>query len=203
MASKSSSAATLASAASVGNVLWHKQSKVNAELFALTYGAMVGELVRDLEKTDKIQEELDRMGHSMGIRCIEEFLAKSAAEQQGVSVGAALKSQLFADTAELMKASLKMFLGVAVESSIKSDTSYTLAVVDNPLTIFVELPDDRSDLEYSQLLCGMVRGMLEMLQYDVTCKMIQSQLKGSEINEMLVDLKQVLQEGAGEDYHNE
>ncbi|KAL7564051.1 hypothetical protein ACA910_006956 [Epithemia clementina (nom. ined.)] len=193
----------MASASSVGNVLWHKQSKVNAELFALTYGAMVGELMRDLEKTDKIQEELDRMGHSIGIRCIEEFLAKSAAEHQGVSVGAALKSQMFTDTSELLKASLKMFLGVTAESTIKSDTSYTITLVDNPLTIFVELPEDRSELEYSQLLCGMVRGMLEMLQYDVTCKMTQSQLKGSEVNEMLIDLKQVLQEGAGEDYHDE
>ena len=201
MSSKASS--NLASTASVGNVLWHKQSKVNAELFALTYGAMVGELMRDLEKTDKIQEELDRMGHSMGIRCIEEFLAKSAAEQQGGSVGAALKSQVFADTAELLKASLKMFLGVTAESSIKSETSYSITMVDNPLTIFVELPEDRSELEYSQLLCGMVRGMLEMLQFDVTCKMTQSQLKGHDVNEMVVDLKQVLQEGAGEDYHDE
>jgi hypothetical protein len=72
----SNTAATAAAANQQANALWAKQPKANAELFALSYGALVGELIRDVETTDKIQMELDRMGHSMGIRCIEEFLAK-------------------------------------------------------------------------------------------------------------------------------
>jgi Transport protein particle (TRAPP) component len=80
-----------------GNALWQKQPKANAELFALTYGAMVGELIRDLEKTDKIQDELDRMGHSMGIRCVEEFLAKAGGDVNSSN------NNSFADTADLSK----------------------------------------------------------------------------------------------------
>lgn len=189
------------SASAMGNALWQKQTKANAELFALTYGAMVGELVRDLETSEKIHEELDRMGHSMGVRCIEEFLAKTAVENIQASF---VRAATFADTASIIQAAFKMFLGVTAETKIASETSFSMTMVDNPLQIFVELPAERAEsLEYSQLLCGMIRGMLEMLQYDVNCRMVQSQLKGHETNEIVVDLKQVLQEGAGEDYHEE
>ena len=175
------------------NALWAKQNKANAELFALTYGALVGELIRDLETTEKIQEELDRMGHSMGIRCIEEFLAKSDL----------VKCQSFLESAELMKMALKMFLCITVDTAERSDSAYNISLPENPLAIFVELPEDRMDLEYSQLLCGLVRGMLEMLQFDVECRMVQSQLKGDDTNEISVRLNQVLQDGAGEEYQEE
>jgi hypothetical protein len=35
---------------------------------------------------------------------------------------------------------------------------------DNPLTQFVELPDEFKKLKYSNLICGVIRGALEMLQ---------------------------------------
>jgi hypothetical protein len=34
---------------------------------------------------------------------------------------------------------------------------------DNPLTDFVELPDEFRDLKYTALLCGVLRGALEMV----------------------------------------
>ena len=34
---------------------------------------------------------------------------------------------------------------------------------DNPLTDFVELPEQLSALKYSNLLCGVIRGALEMV----------------------------------------
>ena len=49
----------------------------------------------------------------------------------------------------------------------------------------------------------MVHGMLEMLQYDVQCVIANSLLAGNDINEIRVELKQVLQDGAGDDYHEE
>ena len=186
------------------NTLWHKQPKANAELFALTYGALVAELVRDLEQTDKIQAELDRMGHSMGIRCIEEVLAKASD----------LRVQSFADTKNVVKVAFRMFWGLTVDipytpdadTSSAAASTYTIRFSDNPLTIFVELPDDRQNLEYSQLFAGMLRGMLEMLQFDCDCKVVSSPLSPGNNNnttEISVTLRQVLQEGAGKDYQEE
>jgi trafficking protein particle complex subunit 3 len=193
------------SPAFLANALWQKQPKANAELFALTYGALVGELWRDLETPAAIQDELDRMGHSIGIRCIEEFLAKSDPPSR-------TGQQTFAETADLLKMAMRMFLGVSVETNMAANentagsgevSSFSVIMQENPLALFVELPEDLQELEYSQMLCGMIRGMLEMLQFDVSCRMAQSQLKGDDVNEIQVDLNQVLKDGAGEDYQEE
>jgi hypothetical protein len=206
-----------------GTSLWQKQPKANAELFALTYGALVGELVRDLESADEIQQQLDTMGHSIGIRCIEELLAKLMMEPNTGSAnnGGVSSSPNFVESAELVKLTFRMFLGVVAETAPVADKpegAYTCTFVDNPLALFVELPAPEDSgaggdsggplsgngrLEYSQLLCGIMRGVLEMLQFDVTCRMTASTLFGDDTNTMLVELQQVLQQGAGEDYQEE
>jgi trafficking protein particle complex subunit 3 len=190
MASKTN--ANTMNAAQAATALWQKQAKCNAEFFALTYGALVAELLRDLEDAPQITAELDRMGHSMGVRCIEEVLAKT-----GVS------TKSFSETAELCATAFRMFLGLPVETKLVSDTAYTISFADNPLAIFVELPAGNENLEYSQLLAGMVRGMLEMLQFDVSSRIASTVLGGGDTNEIAVELKQILQEGAGEDYQEE
>ena len=51
--------------------------KVNAELFTLTYGAMVQQLIKDHEEVEAVNMQLEKMGFNIGIRIIDEFLAKS------------------------------------------------------------------------------------------------------------------------------
>jgi Transport protein particle (TRAPP) component len=311
--SSNSSSAGTTTTTQVANVFWSKQPKANAELFALTYGSLVAELVKDYDyDVQKIQDELDRMGHSIGIRCIEEVLAKSATASlfapsastligggiavvanagvggtsaiDGTSVdisssvansgtGAAgivtgtgtvasggtssnspltgpvvlsSTAQTFYESADLVKIAFRMFFGIVVDCSIvvidpsitkqqqltSSGTNmnsssislaYSIKFYDNPLTIFVELPEEfrsssSSGLEYSQLLAGMVRGMLEMLQLDCNCYFASSVLNNNfhnntntssitttpvDYNEIRVELKQILQDGAGDEYHEE
>jgi trafficking protein particle complex subunit 3 len=195
---------------SQGMALWAKQSKCNAEFFALTYGALVAELLRDLEDDASVTAELDRMGHSIGVRCIEEVLAKANYNSSNV-----VATQSFAaDTPDICALAFRMFLGLQMDvhrgggtggggSSDASTTSYTLVFADNPLATFVELPKEREGLEYSQLYAGMIRGMLEMLQFDVTATVTKTVLRGHDTNEITVELQQILQDGAGDDYHEE
>ncbi|GKY97817.1 hypothetical protein MPSEU_000739800 [Mayamaea pseudoterrestris] len=178
------------------NVLWQKQPKANAELFALTYGALVSELLRDLEKPNLVQEELEKMGVSMGLRAMEEFLAKNSSTTIPRSFGEG--------TAEAIVTALKMFLGMSCEAKWKEpNKSFLIQFVENPFTIFVEPPEEFIDLEYNQLLAGMCRGMLEVLQLDCAASVTQSILKGDEYYELTIELNQVLQEGAGDEYGEE
>lgn len=50
----------------------------NAELFTLTYGALVVQLIKDYEDYSQVNKQLDKMGFSIGARIIEDFLARSA-----------------------------------------------------------------------------------------------------------------------------
>jgi hypothetical protein len=52
-------------------------SEQNAELFALTYGALVVQLIQDYEDYEEVNKQLEKMGYNIGTRLIEDFLAKS------------------------------------------------------------------------------------------------------------------------------
>jgi hypothetical protein len=58
-----------------------------------------------------------------------------------------------------------MFLGVKCEVSnfiTEKDKgcSFTLVMPDNPLNDYVELPENMSALNYSNMICGIIRGAL-------------------------------------------
>jgi hypothetical protein len=53
-------------------------------------------------------------------------------------------------------------------SDMKSHILYSTVLckvfTDNPLTEFVELPEEYRDLKYCNILCGVIRGALEMVR---------------------------------------
>ena len=52
--------------------------KVNAELVTLTYGTIVAQLCKDFDGNyAEVNKQLDKMGYNIGLRLIEDFLAKS------------------------------------------------------------------------------------------------------------------------------
>ncbi|KFZ02579.1 hypothetical protein V501_09530 [Pseudogymnoascus sp. VKM F-4519 (FW-2642)] len=66
-------------AARVGEEVWKSRiDKVNAELVTLTYGTIVAQLCRDYEGDYvEVNKQLDKMGYNIGLRLIEDYLAKS------------------------------------------------------------------------------------------------------------------------------
>jgi hypothetical protein len=197
------------SATQSGQALWTKMPKANAELFALTYGSLVTELVRDYEDPIEVNAQLDRIGHSIGVRCVDEFLSKADV----AGMGMATQCQNLRDTAEVVaKMGFKMFLGVQAEVGgfSQDQKSFSIYLQDNPLSTFVELPgdeqggsDDLRRLKYSNVLCGVIRGALEQVNLKVECNIVRDTLKGDDVNEIRVELKEVLTDGAGDDYKEE
>eukprot|EP01082_Thalassiosira_pseudonana_P013098 g12086.t1 g12086 contig6:1186634-1187179(-) len=175
---------TKKSAAQAGQSLWSAMPKANSELFALTYGSLVTELVRDYEDPIEVNAQLDRIGHSIGVRCVDEFLSK--ADVAGMSL--ATQCQNLRDTAEVVaKMGFKMFLGIQAEVGgfSQDQRSFSIYLQDNPLATFVELPgdeqsggDDLRRLKYSNLYCGVIRGALEQVNLKVECNIVRDTLKG-------------------------
>ena len=142
--------------------------KINAEVVTLTYGTIVAQLCRDLtlpntaQKTDyaAVNHELDRMGYNIGLRLVEDFLAKS-------NTGTC---NSFRETAEIIsKVGFKIFMNITplVTNWNQENKAFTLVFEENPLSDFVELPDDgraQDELWFSNILCGVIRGALEMVR---------------------------------------
>ena len=132
-------------------------------------------------------------GHSIGLRLIDEFLAKS-----GIS-----KFSDFKETAEIIaKVGFKMFLGVNASVgnwNVEGD-SCSLVLEENPLNEFVEVPDEYvHKLWYSNILCGVIRGALEMVHMQVTCSFVKCPLRGDDTTELYLVLKEIMLEKAPED----
>jgi hypothetical protein len=67
----------------------------------------------------------------------------------------------------------------------------------------VELPAAFSTLRYSNILCGVIRGALEMVSLRVTCAFVKDALAGDDCTEIRVVLQEVLGEGAGASYRDD
>ncbi len=57
-----------------------------------------------------------------------------------------------------------MFLGITPQlTNWSADQKECSLVVDeNPLTMFVELPEKHGSISYSNIICGVIRGALQM-----------------------------------------
>lgn len=129
------------------------------------------------------------MGFNVGTRIVDEFMARSGAG----------RCHSFEETAEVLaRTGFKMFLGTAAQIAPQSwsadKSSFALTIDDNPLTQFVELPEEYKKLKYSNILCGVIRGALEMLQMRVECELTKDAAWGDDVTEIRVTLKEMMQE---------
>ncbi|XP_018329809.1 trafficking protein particle complex subunit 3 [Agrilus planipennis] len=167
--------------------------KVNSELVTLTYGALVAQMVKDLDSTEDVNKQLERIGYNMGIRIVEDYLAKTG-------TGRCLDLK---DTADKIQSAFRMYLGVQpnVVNWSPGGDEFSFLLDSNPLTDLVELPEDLKNLKYCNIICGVIRGALEMVQLDVQCWIIQDILKGDANTEIRVKFIRKLEDAipAGEE----
>lgn len=124
---------------------------------------------------------------------MDEFLAKS---------GISSCSNLVETADAIAKVAFKMFLGVTAEVNMWNTdrTAFSLILSENPLVEFVELPPAYQGLLYSNVLCGVIRGSLEMVQMRVECRCVRDVLRGDDTNEIRVELKEVMGDEMDEQY---
>lgn len=158
----------------------------------------MAQLCRDFNGDySKVNKQLDKMGYNIGVRLIEELLAKSG-------IG---RCTNFKETAEIVaKVGFKMFLNITptIDNWTADNKQFSLFFDENPLAEFVELPDDgraQRELWYSNILAGVIRGALEMVQLEVETEFVSDVLQGSEFTELRVKFVKFLEDEvpAGED----
>ena len=89
-----------------------------------------------------------------------------------------------------------MFLGITAEvANFDPDgKSFSLILPENPLSDFVVLPIQYQKLWYSNVLCGVIRGALDMINMKVNVYFKRDTLRGQELNEIRVELKEIVKD---------
>ena len=88
-----------------------------------------------------------------------------------------------------------MFLGVFAEISHWDDkyTQCSLTLKENPLSDYVVLPSNlKNELWYSNVLTGIIKGALEMINLKVKVYFVKDILRGDNEIEIRVELQEVL-----------
>ena len=191
----------------LGDRAYESGAKISAEFFAISYGSLVRQILATCdENIDAVNHQLDELGSRIGMRLIEEYVAKSQAPP----------CRVFARTAEsIAKVGLKMFLGIngtvtnvvgsaAPEgrpgsgaaaggaSGTAQQQAYSIEFTDNPLNYLVELPQHMQEsIWYSNVLCGVIRGALEQVGIHTDVHFVRDTLRGHTTNEIRVALKGV------------
>ncbi|RNF27466.1 trafficking protein particle complex subunit 3 [Trypanosoma conorhini] len=171
-----------------GEKAFERGDKVSAEFFAITYGALVQQMVADLaqeEDVEAVNQQLDAMGRRIGSRLIEEYSVRSGAPA----------CRTFAQAADgVALVGLRMFLNVTatVEPAREAGTdAFAIKFAENPLALFVELPEGplRERLWYSNVICGVVAGALGMVGFLAEATFVRDTLRGDAVNEILLCFK--------------
>ncbi|OMJ78315.1 hypothetical protein SteCoe_21914 [Stentor coeruleus] len=159
--------------------VWNQSEKVNAELFAFTYGALVVKLIKELESLTKVNETLEQMGYNIGVRLIDDFLSKNDVNCEELK-----------DTADaIAKHGFKVYLGITCDVVMGDDQKeFSLIMTDNPMTEYVEMREGYGELCYCNIICGVIRGALQMLKYESKVSIVRDTLKNDDCTEIKVTI---------------
>lgn len=98
-----------------------------------------------------------------------------------------------------MQVGFKIFLNITptVTNWTADNKSFSLLFDENPLADFVELPDDgkaQDELWFSNILCGVLRGALEMVQMAIEARFVSDILRGNDTTEIRVTLLRYIED---------
>lgn len=196
----------------VGDEMWKNQERVNGDLFAFTYGAMVSTLFREnFGDVASINARLDRMGYGIGCRLVDDFVSKLPS---GTPLPRAC-SDLRPAAEILAKAAFRVYLNIAQPLTVgewsEDYTSFSLTFpqlnnggnlqtsssgsvfFDGLGSEWVQLPEAaiKGQLSYYQMLCGIIRGVLEMLQMQTQVSVVADPLLDRSASSLVLSVKLV------------
>jgi hypothetical protein len=165
-------------------LLERKQIKV--ELLTFTYGTLLVRLTKDIKDINELNTKIELIGYDIGKRLIDDLI-DDYPRGLDPSDQNKLMEKLICQLAQY-------YLGIIGNYSQTGENEFHLKFTENPISLFVELPESLEGLCYSNIICGIMRGMLEISGFEVKCELVKDKMKGDDINDMKIALVKYIEE---------
>ena len=163
------------------------ERKLNrVELLTFMYGSLLVRLTKDIKDINELNKKIESIGYEMGKRLVDDLIDDF---QRGLDVSEQNKLM-----ERLINQLTQYYLGIMGTYSQVSDKEYHLIFPENPISFYVELPESLSNLCYSNIICGILRGMLEISGFEVQCEFVKDKMKGDEVNDLKITLVKYIEE---------
>ena len=134
---------------------------------------------------DEINRKTEEIGYNMGKRLLDDIIDD-------------LKDKYDPSNSKMMEILIKQllqnYLGILPEIKQISEKEYHILFVKNPISFYVELPEHLNALCYSNIICGIIRGMLEVAGYEVTCEFVKDTVKDDDVNDIKLTFVKIIEE---------
>ena len=161
-------------------------NNVNIYLLPFMYGSLLVRLTKDIKDINELNTKIESIGYDMGKRLVDDLI-----DDPHLIVDVSEKNKLMEI---LINKLFQNYLGINGNLSMGAENEYHFIFQDNPLSFCVELPESLNGLIYSNIICGMLRGILEISGFEVKCEFVKDKIKGDDTNDLKINLVKFIEE---------
>lgn len=165
--------------------LYQERKSNKVELLTFMYGALLVRLTKDIKDINELNKKIESIGYDMGKRLIDDIIDD-------------YQRKLDASSNKLMETLISQvsqyYLGIIGTITQTAEKEYHLIFPENPISFYVELPESLNELCYSNIICGILRGLLEISGFEVKCEFVKDKMKGDDVNDIKITLVQLIEE---------
>ena len=158
---------------------------IKVELLTFMYGTLLVRLTKDIKDINELNKKIELIGYDIGKRLVDDLIDDFQRVDQ--SDQNKLMEKLICQLAQ-------HYLGIIGNYNQVGENEFHLKFNQNPISLYVELPESLDGLCYSNIICGIMRGMLEITGFEVKCEFIKDKMKGDDINDIKITLVKYIEE---------
>ena len=158
---------------------------IKVELLTFMYGTLLVRLTKDIKDINELNKKIELIGYDIGKRLVDDLIDDF--QRVDTSDQNKLMEKLICQLAQ-------HYLGIIGNYNQVGENEFHLKFNQNPISLYVELPESLEGLCYSNIICGIMRGMLEITGFEVKCELIKDKMKGDDINDIKITLVKYIEE---------
>ncbi len=163
-----------------------ERKQIKVDLLTFMYGSLLVRLTKDIKDINELNKKIELIGYDIGKRLVDDLIDDF---QRNLDMS---------DQNKLMEKLIcqltQYYLGIIGKYNQTSEKEFHLVFPENPISSYVELPESLEGLCYSNVICGIMRGMLEICGYEVKCEFVKDKIKGDDNNDMKITLVKYIEE---------